>query len=91
MSDTRVSIEKLKGRENFGTWKVAITPESSPNTNAQVIRELTLSIESSLYSYIEDNKSTSVVWKGLLRAFDDLGVARKVTILNQLVSIRLKQ
>lgn len=39
---------------------------------------------------IEDSKSASVVWKGLLRAFDDSGIARKVTILNQLVSIKMK-
>lgn len=109
MCDNRAStsIEKLKGRENFDTWKVAIksyliikklwqvieediSPDSSPNTNAQAISELTLSIENTLYNYIEDSKSASVVWKSLLKAFDDSGVARKVTILNQLVSIRLK-
>lgn len=110
MSDTRISasFEKLKGRENFDTWKVAIKsylvikklwqvieeeipPESSPVTNAQAISELTLSIENTLYNYIENSKSASVVWKNLLKAFDDSGVSRKVTILGQLVSIKLKQ
>ena len=71
MTDTRASssFEKLRGMENFDTWKVAvksyliikklwqvieedIPPETSPNTNAQAISELTLSIESSLYNYI---------------------------------------
>lgn len=108
MSESRTSFEKLRGRENFDTWKVAvksyliikklwqvidenIPPEVSPNTNAQAISELTLSIENSLYNYIEDSKSASTVWNGLLKAFDDSGVARKVTILNQLVSVKLTQ
>lgn len=101
-------IEKLKGRENFDTWKVAaksyltirglweiidkeISPEESPNSNARAISEITLIIESSLYNYIEDSDNASVVWNSLLKAFDDSGVARKVTILNQLVSVRLTQ
>lgn len=108
MGETRISIEKLKGRENFDTWKVAIksyliikklwqvieeeiSPESSPATNAQAIGELTLSIDSSLYNYIEDSKSACEVWKSLLRAFEDSGVGRKVNILNQLVSNKLTQ
>lgn len=108
MSDTRASMsfEKLRGRENFDTWKVAvksyliikklwqvieedISPETSPNTNAQAISELTLSIESSLYNYIEDSNSANVVWKGFLKAFDDSGTARKVTIMHELVSVKL--
>lgn len=102
----RSSIEKLKGRQNFDTWKVAaksyliikdlwdviekeIPPEESPQTNARAISEITLLIEQSLYNYIEDSEQASVVWNGLLKAFDDRGVARKVTILNLLVSVRL--
>lgn len=108
MTDSRASFEKLKGRENFDTWKVAmksylvikklwqvieeeIPPETSPNTNAQAISEMTLGMENSLYNYVEDSKSASEVWKGLLRACDDSGVARKVIVLNHLVSIKLKQ
>lgn len=107
MSDRRAAaFEKLRGRENFDIWKVAIKsyliiknlwqvieedipPESSPNTNAQAISELTLSIDSSLYNYIEDSKSASVVWKGFLKAFDDSGTTRKVTIMHELVSVKL--
>lgn len=67
------------------------TPEESLETKARAISELTLMIDSSLYSYIGDSKAASVVWKGLEKVFDDSGVARKITILNQLVWVKLTQ
>lgn len=65
------------------------TPEVSPQTNAKAISEITLMVEASLYSYIIESKSAKEVWDALTKAFDDSGIPRKVTILNQLVSIRL--
>lgn len=103
-----MNFEKLRGRENYDTWKIATksyltiknlwsviekesSPDDSPETNARAISELILLVEQSLYSYIEDSKSASVVWKSLERAFDDSGVSRKITILNHLVSVKLIQ
>lgn len=95
---------KLKGRINYDEWKVAAksylilkglwsvvsaeTPDS-PETNAKAIGEITLMIEPSLYNYIIDSTSAKAVWDGIAKAFDDSGTARKVTILNQLVTIKL--
>lgn len=100
-------VEKLRGRENFDTWKLAakssliiknlwevieneVSPDESPATNAKAISEIVLIIDASLYNYIENSKQASVVWHSLEKSFDDSGVARKVTILNQLVSVKLK-
>lgn len=98
------SFAKLKGRLNYDEWKVAAksyliirglwtvvsteAPES-PETNARAIGEITLMIEPTLYNYIIDSTSAKEVWDGIAKAFDDSGTARKVTILNQLVSIKL--
>lgn len=98
------SIMKLKGRANYDEWKVAaksyliikslwsvVNEEvtDSPETNQRAIGEITLLIEPTLYNYLIDSTSAKAVWDGLAKAFDDSGTARKVTILNQLVSIKL--
>lgn len=67
-----------------------ISPKDSPQTNARAISEITLLIDNSLFNYIEDSKSAKAVWDNLARAFDDSGVARKVSILSLLVSVKLK-
>lgn len=75
-----------------GLWS-AITgeasPDESPETNAKAIGEITLMIETTLYSYIIESNSAKEVWDALTKSFDDSGIPRKVTILNQLVSIKL--
>lgn len=68
-----------------------IPADESPETNARAISEITLLIESSLYNYLENTKSAKKVWDNLAAAFEDTGVTRKVTILNQLVSVKLTQ
>lgn len=65
------------------------SPDDYPESNATTISEITLMIEPSLYSYIKDTKSAKKVWDGITKAFDDSGTVRKVTILNQLVSVKL--
>lgn len=65
-------------------------PTESPEANLQAISEITLMIEPSLYNYIVDSNSAKDVWDGISSAFGDSGTPRKVTILNQLVSIKLE-
>lgn len=106
MCDRDIKIEKLRGRENYDTWKQSarsyltikgvwevidqkIPATVSPKTNAKAIGEITLMVDMSLYSYLEESEDAYVVWYGLAKAFEDSGVARKVTILNQLVSVKL--
>lgn len=73
-------------------WKIIdedIGPELWPVTNAKAISEITLMIDPILYNYIKPTKSARAVWDGIAEAFDDSGTLRKVTILNQLVSVKL--
>lgn len=103
-NNKRGSIAKLKGRINYDEWKVAaksyliikglwsvVNEESddSPETNQKAIGEITLMVEPILYNYLIDSTSAKQVWDNLSKAFDDSGTARKVAILNQLVSIKL--
>lgn len=106
MDGKDVKIEKLRGRENYDTWKKSaksfltikelwdviekeIPANDSPKTNAKAIGVMTLMVDMSLYSYLEDSENAYIVWNGLAKAFEDSGVARKVTILNQLISVKL--
>lgn len=75
-------------------WNVIekpIPPDESPETNALAISEITLMIEPSLYSYIKETKSAKEVWDGINKSFADSGTVRKVTIMSQLVSIKLEK
>lgn len=68
-----------------------IPPDESPETNALAIGEITLMIEPTLYSYIKETNSAKEVWDGINKAFADSGTVRKVTIMSQLVSIKLEK
>lgn len=46
-------------------------------------------IEPTLYSYIKDSNSAKQVWDGICQAFDDSGNVRKVTIMQELTSVKL--
>lgn len=99
-----ISFEKLKGRSNFDEWKISaksyliikglwsvVSDESDDeDKNDRAVGEITLMVEPTLYSYIPtayDNAKE--VWDKLAATFEDKGVARKVTILNTLVSFKL--
>lgn len=66
-------------------------PEESPQTNAKCIGEITLLVETSLLSYISNTKSAREVWDNLANAFEDKGTSRKITILRQLIWVKLIQ
>lgn len=68
-----------------------IDPDESPLTNAKCIAEITLLVETSLLSYITNTDSAKEVWDSLANAFEDRGTTRKITILKQLISVKLTQ
>lgn len=51
--------------------------------------ELSLLINESVYSYISKTKSAKEAWTALQSAFQDSGLRRKVSLLRQLVQLKL--
>lgn len=99
-----ISFDKLKGRSNFDEWKISAKSYliikklwvvvsdvvDDDEKNERAVGEITLMVEPSLYSYIPtEYGSAKEVWDKLADTFEDKGVARKVTILNVLVSFKL--
>lgn len=100
-----VNVPKLKGRENYDEWAFAaenflllegmdITKDpdtsSSDAENKKTKAKLIMTIDSSLYVHIKDEKTAQDVWKRLKILFDDSGFQRKISLLRHLISIRLE-
>lgn len=59
--------------------------------NQKTLAELTLLIEPSLYSYIEDVQEPKDAWEALKTIFEDKGAVRKVTLLKNWISLRASE
>lgn len=106
---TNIAVTKLRGRENYDTWKRSAqayltikgywkwtSTEITSTSNATDIEseskaraELNLLLDESLYSYVDEDDSTKKQWEALKTAFADSGLTRKVSLLQQLVSLKL--
>lgn len=102
-------LEKLRGRENFDSWKISATlylvikglwkytqkellataTEVERESDLKAKSELVLLIDPSNYSYVSDKQSAKEAWDAVVAAFEDSGVCRKVSLLQQLVSIKM--
>lgn len=110
MANLSSAIEKLKGRENYDSWKIsaesylvikglwkyaksglaANATAADMENDLKAKSELILLIDPSNYSYIAGKSSAKEAWDAISSAFEDSGVCRKVSLLQQLVSIKLK-
>lgn len=101
-----VNVPKLKGRENYDEWAFAAenflvlegvdinVKPTEPIVSAveaqKAKAKLIMTIDSSLYVHIKDEKTIHDVWKRLKSLFDDSGFQRKISLLRNLISIRLE-
>lgn len=80
-----------------GLWKCCLTvlsataTEKEQENDLKAIGEITLLLEPSNYTHIENAKSAKEAWDGITAAFDDTGTGRKVALLQQLVSLKQDQ
>lgn len=84
------SIEKLKGRENYSSWKFSIEnylqledlakcitgEETDARKNAKAKSAISLSIESMNFVHIRQAKTAKEVWENLQSTFEDKGAVR---------------
>ena len=96
------NVPKLKGRENYNEWafatenmlvleglsKCIFTVDEANDAKAKA--RLILTIDPSLYVHIKEATSTVNLWGKLKSMFDDSGFSRRITLLRNLISLRLE-
>lgn len=58
------------------------------SANEKALAELTLLLDTSLYSYIEHATEAKEAWDALIKVFEDKGAVRKVSLLKQWISLK---
>ena len=98
-------IEKLKGRENFDTWKFAVKSyleleelggcvdgsETDAKKVTKAKSKIILLIEPINYVHVQSAKTAQEAWESLNRAFEDNGLTRRVGLLRTLITARLEE
>lgn len=98
-------FEKLKGRENFDTWKVSAksylvikklwkhveTVSTESDSDLLARSELNLMVEAVNFSLISNATTANAAWKSLEDAFSDTGAMRKVALLQTLATLKLSE
>lgn len=99
------SIEKLRGRENYSTWKFAMEnylaaegmsscltdAETDVNKIAKAKGAIVLSIDKSNYVHVTTAKTAKETWDNLKTTFEDKGAVRKVTLMRKIVNTKLAE
>ena len=89
-------IEKLKGRENYDTWKLSVKTlleyeglwncvidvDTNANNNTKARTKIILLIEPINYIHVQSATTAKEVWENLEKVFQDSGLTRKVGLLS---------
>ena len=98
------SVPKLMGSENYDDWAFAAEnfliidnlsmcldgSETDIGKIAKARAKLILTIDTSLYVHIKSTTTAKDLWDKLKSLFDDSGFARKISLLRNLISMRLE-
>ena len=98
------SIEKLRGRENYSSWKFSIESylaledlskcitgeETDAKKNAKAKAAIILSIDKVNFVHVQGAETPKDVWKRLMDTFQDTGAVRKVTLMRKIVNTKLE-
>lgn len=100
------SIEKLRGTENYSTWKfamenflahegldkciIATGTETDATKNVKAKSSLVLSCDKCVYTHIATADTALKVWESLRKTFSDSGIGRKFRLVKAGVTTRLE-
>lgn len=98
------SIEKLKGRENYSTWKYSIEnylaledlskclegTETDVKKNAKAKAAIALSVDKTVFVHVKSANTVQTMWTNLQSIFEDKGVVRKITLMRKIVNTKLE-
>lgn len=107
MAGKELVIDKLRGSENYHTWKFAMQnlldlggmekciEDPVTETDAAKIRrakaKIVLSVDESIYVHILKETTALDVWKKLQSLYDITGLTRKISLLRTLIDVRLEK
>lgn len=105
-SESSINIEKLKGSENYHTWRFAMENVldfcgldkciTNPCTETDEVKlrkakaRIVLSIDESLYVHIQTLSTAAQIWSALKELYDNRGLTRQIGLLRKLITIRLE-
>lgn len=102
-SNYSLNVPKLKGRENYDDWAFAVenflilegidiakSEKFSEEENRKAKAKMVMTIDPSLYVHIKSEATVHGLWGKLKSLFDDSGFTRRISLLRNLISIRLE-
>lgn len=103
-SSILASIEKLRGRENYSSWKFSMENylaledlsacvtgnETDTKKNAKAKAAIGLSIDKTVIVHIKSAETAEEMWNNLKSTFEDSGAVRKVTLMRKIVNTKLE-
>lgn len=100
-------FDKLKGSENYHTWKFAMSnyltfkgydtcisnpvEEKKEDKLNQCKSVIVLSVESTIYVHLQKCKTAREVWTTLEGLYEEKGLSRKIGLLKNLIGTRLEE
>lgn len=104
-SSILASIPKLKGRENFATWKFAIEnymefselsdcltgTETDAKKISKAKTQLIMAIDPVNFIHVQKVKTAKEAWDNLKSAFEDKGLARRIGLIRNMVTTKLEE
>ncbi|XP_054270896.1 uncharacterized protein LOC128991751 [Macrosteles quadrilineatus] len=104
MTQNSLPIERLKGRENFDTWKFAVQAyledldlwdcvsgvEQDKKKDTKCRSKLILLVDPVNYVHIQNTTTAKAAWDNLTKAFQDDGLSRRVGLLRILITTKLE-
>ncbi|RLU23300.1 hypothetical protein DMN91_003504 [Ooceraea biroi] len=98
------AIAKLKGRENYTTWKIAMKnlsqldglwkavlgTETNEDKRAKAKAKIILSVNEVLYVHVAGSSTVQEAWTNLEKVFQNKGLTRKVDLLRKITTTRIE-
>jgi hypothetical protein len=104
MSEAFLPVTKLRGRENYTTWKIAMEnllsldglwtsvlgTEENEEKIVKAKAKIVSSVDETLYIHVAKAATAAEAWRNLRKAFEDTGLTRKVSLLRKMTTTRLE-
>lgn len=98
------SIEKLKGRDNYSSWKYSMEnylaledltgcltgAETDSKKCAKAKAAIALSIDKTIFVHVKSAPTVKEIWSNLQKTFEDKGIARRITLMRKVVNTKLE-
>lgn len=88
------NVMDFQGLSNALVAASSLTPDTARLTDTDKLgrakAKISLSVETHIYAYIASASSALEIWNILKNLYEDRGLSRRITLLRELISIRLE-